>query len=115
MTSLLAIFFVLLFVVIIVALLRNSAMYQPFDDYEDEVTTTTTTTTTTFVDTPAVAAVAPTATGLNINGIPIVGMLQRQFEGTQPFVMDPVDKDKVWLNTTDDIYEDGAGKMWGLQ
>jgi hypothetical protein len=115
MTSLLAIFFVLLFVVIIVALIRNSAMYHPFDDYEDEVTTTTTTTTTTFVDTPAATVAAPATTGLNINGIPIVGMLTRQFEGSTPFVIDPVDGDKMYLNTRDDIYEDGAGKMWGLQ
>jgi hypothetical protein len=42
-------------------------------------------------------------------------MIQRQFEGTTPFVIDPVDNDKVFLNTTDDIYEDGAGKWWGLQ
>jgi hypothetical protein len=110
MSTLLVIFFVLLITVILVALFRNSAMY----DYEDEVTTTTTTTTTTIVDTPAPVATQAT-TGLNINGFPIVGMLQRQFEGTTPFVIDPVDNDKVFLNSKDDIYEDGAGKWWGLQ
>jgi hypothetical protein len=111
MTTMLVIFFVLLFVVLIVALLRDSAMYHPFD-YEDEVTTTTTTTT--VVDTPATGS-GPAHAGLNINGFPIVGMLQRQFEGSTPFVIDPVDNDKVFLNTSDDIYEDGAGKWWGLQ
>ncbi len=116
MTTLLVIFFVLLFVVLIVALMRNSAMYHPFDSYDDEVTTTTTTTTTTVVDTPAVGQVAAQQTmGLNINGFPIVGMITRQFEGKQPFVIDPVDGDKVFLNTKDDIYEDGEGKWWGLQ
>ena len=84
-------------------------------DYDEEVTTTTTTTTTTVVDTPAVAAYAPATTGLNINGVPIVGMLTRQFDGSTPFVIDPVDGDKMFLNTKDDIYEDGAGKWWGLQ
>jgi kynurenine formamidase len=114
MSALLITIGILLVLILIVAIVRNS-MY-PFgyyDDGVDEEITTTTTTTTTFVDTPAVAA--PATTGLNINGIPIVGMLVRQFEGTQPFVIDPVDKDKVFLNTRDDIYEDGAGKMWGLQ
>jgi hypothetical protein len=113
MSSLLIVIGILLVLIFIVAIVRNS-MY-PFgyyDDSVDEEITTTTTTTTTFVDTPAVA---PATTGLNINGIAIVGMLVRQFEGTQPFVIDPVDKDKVFLNTRDDIYEDGAGKMWGLQ
>ena len=116
MSTLLVIFFVLLITVIIVALLRNSAMYHPFDSYEDEVTTTTTTTTTTVVDTPAAAPVAAQQTmGLNINGFPIVGMITRQFEGTTPFVIDPIDGDKVFLNSKDDIYEDGEGKWWGLQ
>jgi len=77
-------------------------------DYDEEVVTTTTTTTTTTTD-------APATTGLNINGVPIVGMLTRQFDGSTPFVIDPVDGDKMYLNTKDDIYEDGAGKWWGLQ
>lgn len=113
MSTLLVIFLVLLFTVIIVAIIRSS-MY-PFgyyDDGVDEEVTTTTTTTTTFVDT---AAVAPATTGLNINGVAIVGMLVRQYENGQPFVIDPVDKDKMFLNTSDDLYEDGAGKVWGLQ
>lgn len=93
-------------------------MYQPFDSYDDEVTTTTTTTTTTVIDTPAVAVAAPAVpvtTGLNINGFPIVGMINRQFEGTTPFVLDPVDGQKCYLNTTDDLYEDANGKWWGVQ
>lgn len=116
MTTMLVIFFVLLFVVLIVALMRNSAMYHPFDSYDDEVTTTTTTTTTTVIDTPAVAAPAVSVnTGLNINGFPIVGMINRQFEGATPFVLDPVDGQKCYLNTTDDLYEDANGKWWGVQ
>jgi hypothetical protein len=114
MSALLSIVLILFFLIIIVSIMRSYAV-GPWD-YEDEVTTTTTTTTTTIVDTPAVAQVAaPVTTGLNINGFPIVGMITRQFEGTTPFVIDPIDGDKVFLNTKDDIYEDGEGKWWGLQ
>jgi hypothetical protein len=113
MSALVLIICILVFLIVIVSIMRSYAV-GPWYDYEDEVTTTTTTTTTTVVDTPAVAS-APATTGLNINGFPIVGMITRQFEGKQPFVIDPVDGDKVFLNTNDDIYEDGEGKWWGLQ
>ena len=112
MSGLVLVIFILLFLIVIVSIMRSYAV-GPWD-YDEEVTTTTTTTTTTVVDTPAVAS-APATTGLNINGFPIVGMITRQFEGKQPFVIDPVDGDKVYLNTKDDIYEDGEGKWWGLQ
>lgn len=107
MSALISVILILVVLILIVSIIRSYHV-GPWYDYDDEVTTTTTTTTTTVVDTP-------NTTGLNINGFPIVGMLQRQFDGTTPFVIDPVDKDKVFLNTTDDIYEDGAGKWWGLQ
>ena len=45
----------------------------------------------------------------------VVGFLPRQFEGNQAFVLDPVDGEKVWLNSNDDRYEDAAGKVWGLR
>jgi hypothetical protein len=112
MSALVLIICILVFLIVIVSIMRSYAV-GPWD-YDEEVTTTTTTTTTTIVDTPAVAS-APATTGLNINGIPIVGMLTRQFDGSTPFVIDPVDGDKMYLNTKDDIYEDGAGKYWGLQ
>jgi hypothetical protein len=82
-----------------------------YNEYDDEEIITTTTTTVTTDE--GVGFAQPT--GLNINGIAIVGMLVRQFENGQPFVIDPVDKDKMYLNTKDDLYEDGAGKVWGLQ
>ena len=107
MSTMLAIVLVLFVLILIVSIVRNSMFY---NDYDDEVTTTTTTTVTTDV---GVGVAQPT--GLNINGIAIVGMLVRQFENGQPFVIDPVDNDKMYLNTKDDIYEDGAGKVWGLQ
>jgi hypothetical protein len=99
--TLLVIFFVLLFIFIIGRLF----VYPYYHTYwgPDEVTTHTTTTTTVTED---VAAAQPSYN--------IVGNLVRQWEGTQPYVIDPVDHDKVWLNTSDDMYEDGAGKIWTL-
>ena len=44
----------------------------------------------------------------------VEGDLRRHFEGQQPYVIDPHDGDKVWLNSGDDMYEDGAGKIWRL-
>lgn len=99
---------ILIFLILIAAILRTPTVYNYYDD-EDEVVTTTHTTVTTTTDTPQATV------GLNVNGIAIVGILERQWENNQPFVMDPVDKDKMWLNTSDDLYEDGAGKMWGLK
>lgn len=82
-----------------------------YNDYDEEVVTThTTTTTTTTTDNSM-----PQHTGISINGFPVVGMLTKQWEGAQPFVIDPVDGVKWMLNTTDDIYEDASGKWWGLQ
>ena len=105
MSALVLIICILVFLIVIVSIMRSYAV-GPWDYDEEVVTTTTTTTTTTD---------APVTTGLNINGVPIVGMLTRQFDGSTPFVIDPVDGDKMYLNTKDDIYEDGAGKWWGLQ
>jgi hypothetical protein len=103
--TLLVVFFVLLFIFIIGRLF----VYPYYHSYwgpqgPDEVTTHTTTTTTTVND--GVVATQPSYN--------IVGNLVRQWEGTQPYVIDPVDHDKVWLNTSDDMYEDGAGKLWTL-
>ena len=72
-----------------------------YDPYVEDVTTHTTTTTTTT---------QPEAPQWNI-----VGNLQRKkARNGQYYVIDPVDKDKVWLNDNDDLYEDGAGKIWKL-
>lgn len=45
----------------------------------------------------------------------IVRFLDRQIENTQAFVIDPVDKMKIWLNSNDDLYEDAEGKFWRLK
>lgn len=45
---------------------------------------------------------------------PIVGKLERRWEGGQPFVIDPVDQKKIWINTNDDMYEDADDKVWRL-
>lgn len=96
--------FVCLFVFLLATLLgllinrlKGRPMSTFFDD--EEVVTTTTTTTTHYADGPT---------------LDIVGSLKRQFDGAQAFVIDPVDGDKVWLNSRDDMYEDGAGKVWKL-
>lgn len=102
-TALIATIFILFFLIIIVSLFRRD--YQPmWDDEEEIVTTTTTTTTTTHVDTPAAPQVDDT--------IYVVGNIKREFEGKQVFVVDPVDGEKCWLNTKDDLYEDAEGKIW---
>lgn len=110
MSTLLVIFFVLLFIVFIVALLRDNMYW--WDN--DVVETTTTTTTTTTVDSGS-AGGTNAYTGLNVNGFPVVGMIAKQFDGTQPFVIDPVDGAKWFLNETDDLYEDAEGKWWAVK
>lgn len=104
MTTLLIVAGFLFCLICIILMIRNREVYC-YDDFDDEITTTTTTTTTSNY----------IVNGLNVNGIQVVGMLQRQFENNQPYVIDPVDGDKMWLNTTDDLYEDGAGQVWGLK
>lgn len=92
-----------LFIVFVVLLIIGGIMMffrqdrQNFGWPEDDVVTHTTTTTT-----------------YHEPQYEIVGSLARQFENGQPFVIDPVDDDKVWLNSKDDLYEDGAGKIWSL-
>jgi hypothetical protein len=92
-----------LFIVFVVLLIIGGIMMffrqdrQNFGWPEDEVVTHTTTTT------------------YHEPQYEIVGTLDRQFENGQSFVIDPVDRDKVWLNSKDDLYEDGAGKIWSLR
>lgn len=84
--------FIVLLVFLVLILLRKG--YNMYDQYEESTTTTTTTTT----------SPAPE----------IVGNLQRQKEGDQFFVIDPVDQKKIWLNSNDDMYEDADDKIWRL-
>ena len=82
-------FFLVLFILILLMI------YLVQDDFVDEetiVTTTTTTQSTVYQQT-----------------------LARQFEPNgQPFVIDPVDGLKFYVNTTDDLYEDANGFIWNL-
>ena len=98
--------FFLLVIYMIVHISRNRGYFDDGMDDEEEIVTTHTTTTTTTVDVPqAVAQPAYT----------IVGDLKRsKARNGQFYVTDPVDKDKVFVNATDDLYEDGAGKIWQL-
>ena len=68
------------------------------DYWDDEVVTTTTTTTTTYTDNTRLTT----------------GRLTRNWENGQPYVLDPVDGVKWYLNTTDDMYEDANGRWWDL-
>lgn len=103
---------VLLFGVFMFVLIRNR--YRDVDvvadDGVDEEITTTTVTTTTTVDTPADPMVELPTEPKYV----IVGDLNRQKEGNQWYVIDPVDHDKMYVNDQDDLYEDGAGKIWSL-
>lgn len=86
---------VLFFLVLIIVFLLMIYFIQ--DDSVDEETIVTTTTTTTTTD--QVYQHPP---------------LVRQWEGAQPFVIDPADGIKFYVNTTDDMYEDANGFIWNL-
>jgi hypothetical protein len=47
-------------------------------------------------------------------GSRVAGGLRRQLAGSQFYVIDPVDQQKIWLNSNDDMYEDADGKVWRL-
>jgi hypothetical protein len=99
----------LLVIYMIIHISRSRGYFDNFgDEIEDEVITTHTTTTTTTVDVPQ--AVEPTPPAYTIVG----DLKRKKARNGQFYVMDPVDKDKVFVNTTDDLYEDGAGKIWKL-
>lgn len=44
----------------------------------------------------------------------VVGELKRQYSNGQPYVIDPVDNEKIYLNTKDTYYEDAGNKNWRL-
>jgi len=100
-----SIFCILFFLVLIVTIIRNTYWNPtPYDFGHDE--TTTTTTTTTVVDTPA-ADSGPT--------YDVVGTIVMQQEGSQFYVIDPADSEKIWVNASDDMYRDADGKVWRLK
>ena len=94
-TTLLFLLSLVLLIGIIVRIFMTHDSYYDDEVVEESVTTTTTTTTTD-------------------NGYAVVGNLQKQKDGSQYFVIDPVDHDKVWVNSSDDLYEDGKGQIWRL-
>ena len=106
--------FLFIFLVIIIMIIIASRRYpDPYIDDsmdEEEFHTTTTTTTTTHVheDPPYVAA-APQYVEPST-----AGTITRGWEDNKPYVLDPVDGVKFFLNEADDQYEDAAGKMWKL-
>ncbi|HET8688473.1 MAG TPA: hypothetical protein VFM18_17820 [Methanosarcina sp.] len=104
--GLLVIAFVLFVIVMIVLATRRSDNVCGYD--EDEEVVTTTTTTTTVVDDHGHG-------GRVVNGYEVVGDLTRRFEGRQPYVIDPADNEKIWVNDGDDLYEDAQGRIWALR
>jgi hypothetical protein len=90
-------FFIFTFLLIIFFMMLIIPLVDHVDSVDEETTITTTTTTTHTEDV-----------------MEFEGNLKRSWHGKQPFVVDPVDKDRVYLNTSDDIYEDGAGKWWRI-
>jgi hypothetical protein len=102
MTTIGVLFLILIFLMVVL-MIRNS-YYGGYDDgFDEETTHTTTTTTTTTVVEPQQPEYV------------IVGTLQRQTETNgQQYVIDPVDKDKIYVNIGDDLYQDGAGQVWQL-
>ena len=108
LTILLSIFVFLFFLVLIMTIIRNTYYSHPYDngmdyDHHDETTTTVVTTTVTE-DIPAA-----------VPEYDIVGVLVVQTEGTQHYVIDPVDSEKICVNTSDDMYRDADGKVWKLK
>ena len=85
----------LIFVLVLIMIIRAVANAPIYEDFDEEVIVTTTTTT---VD----------------EDYDIVGNLLRVREGNQYFVIDPADKDKIYVNDKDDLYEDGADRIWRL-
>ena len=73
----------------------------PIVDDEEVVTTTTTTTTTPEPE--------------NLPEFNIVGVLTAQRTEHQPFVIDPVDGEKIYLSANDDLYRDADGKVWKIK
>lgn len=82
-----AIGMIFIFIVLIIILLRESSPVH----YDEEIITETT-----------------------VTEDKIEGELTRQWENNQPYVIDPADKAKTWLNTKDDMYEDVIGRIWKL-
>jgi hypothetical protein len=78
----------LLFILLLAIAFRNLMCYNDYEEYE-EVTTT--------------------------ENFLVSGILYKQYDNGQPYVMDPADGDKVWVNTKDDLYEDGAGRWYDLR
>ena len=74
--------------------------YRNDDECENENIETITTTTTITSD--------------NDSPYKAIGNLKREFDNGQPYVIDPADKSKVWLNDKDDMYEDASDRIWKL-
>ena len=90
------IFIGIVFILLGVFILIDFLTYGTFVD-EEIITTTTVTTTTDII---------PTLVDLPT--------LEREREGKSYYVIDPADREHVWVNSGDDMYEDADGKIWRL-
>lgn len=99
-----------IFLVLIIMIILANRYYgvhdHGFDEHEEEVVHTTVTTTTITHQDPA-----PISTNFGSGN---AGTITRGWEDNKPYVFDPVDGEKVFLQETDDLYEDAAGKIWNL-
>ena len=112
LTLLLTIFLILFFLVIIITIIRNTYYSHPYDSgigYNSHDETTIPTTTVTIV-----VDGDPVNSGSSHDDA-IVGTLAVQIEGTQQYVIDPADSEKIWVNTSDNMYRDVDGKVWKLK
>jgi len=97
------VFLILVLLILIMLIIQHT--YHPFnhfDEVEEEVVTTTTVTTT-HQDVPVQQTYV------------IAGTIMRGWENNQPFVFDPADQSKTYVNPNDDMYEDAEGKIWHLE
>lgn len=88
----------ILFLIVIIKMFIYPEIYYYDDLVETDTVTTTTTTTETVIDTSNMPTLAR----------------EYSHSAMAYFVVDPVDGDIVFLQDTDDIYEDGADKWWKL-
>lgn len=111
----LIVFLVLLVIAMIIYAARQPAVVVAdpccggCDSTDETVVTTTTTAATTTTDAPA-EDYAPQEPQYDIVG----EVARKKAKNGQFYVIDPVDKAKIYVNITDDLYRDAEGKVWKL-
>lgn len=94
MSHFIALIFVLLLILLMIVLILRSRPVYEEDEYEE------TTTTVTHEE--------------DREEIKVVGNVTKLYKGKQPYVIDPADGEDIFVNSTDDLYEDAIGRVWKL-